>query len=102
MKKIFGTLVVFCVVSCTIFCAEPVFAACSQEPTEIVTGAACSIKDLNLEKNKTAQEKVNLSPTKERNLRPIKPDSGMSQSVDNDCILGMCLYRNLLEGMRVK
>lgn len=102
MKKIFNTLVIFCVAFCTIFCAEQALATCPQKETEIVTGAACSIKELNLEKNKTAQEKINLSPTKERNLRPVKINSRVQQSDGDNCLLGMCLYRSLLEGKFIK
>lgn len=97
MKKIFNTLVIFCVAFCTIFCAEQVLAACPQKATEIVTGAACSIKELNLEKSRTAQEKTNLSQTKERDLRPTKLNAKTPAASVDTCFLGTCLYRNLLE-----
>lgn len=102
MEKIFKTLVIFYVAFCTIFYAEQSLATCSKKATEIVTGAACSIKELNLEKNKTAQEKINLSPIKESNLRPVKINSKVQKSDGDNCILGMCLYRNVLEGKFVK
>lgn len=102
MKKIFDALVIFCFTLCTVFCTQHALATCSQKAAETMTGAACSIKELNLGKNKTAQDSLNISPIKERNLRPVKINSKVQKSDGDNCILGMCLYRNILEGKFIK
>lgn len=90
MKKIFTTLAVIS----AMFFVVPAFA-CSQEKAEVITGGACSIKELNnLEKEKTV--KKNFLPLGERDLRPVKERPVMPLS-DDDCLFGMCLYRTILE-----
>lgn len=89
MKKIFYTMLLACIFFYTI----PVLA-CGQQEKGTMTGAACSISELNnLGKSKTATK--NLNPYQERNLRPVKFIFEMSKS-DNDCLLGTCLYKKLI------
>lgn len=92
MKKIFTKLVVIFAVLCTM----PVWS-CSREKG-IVTGGACSIKELNsLEKSRNPQEKVNLNSKRERNLRPVRLNPEIIKPGEGSCVFGMCLKKNLLE-----
>lgn len=94
MKKIF----IIPVVLCTILCSAAVFA-CTQDKAEVITGGACSIKELNLEKNKTIYQRTDLLPNGERDLRPVKlTPPTMPKSSDDKCLFGMCLYQRILEG----
>lgn len=89
MEKTIKALLVFCAVLCVV----PVFA-CTQDGNKNVTGAACSIKDLNnLEKNKNVQEKV-MTPEREKDLRPVRLNQETPKS-DSDCLLGTCLQKSL-------
>lgn len=93
MKKIFNTLVVLCVV---LFGSAVI--ACTQNSAEVITGGACSIKELkNLEKNTTARKGIKFLPFTERNLRPVKTLPVMEKSNNDECLFGMCLYRRILE-----
>lgn len=92
MKKIFNSLVILCAVLCAISAS-----ACTQQNGSI-TGGACSIKELNLEKNKAENSKMRFLPYNERNLRPVKIRIEMSKSTDDECLFGMCLYRQIMEG----
>lgn len=93
MKKIFfTTLAVIFAVQCTI----PVWS-CSLEKG-IMTGGACSIKELNnLEKSRNPQKKVNLNSKGERNLRPVRLNPEITKPDEGSCIFGMCLNKTLLE-----
>lgn len=98
MEKIFKTLVIILALLCT----APSWASCTQEKIgtfrgglfkeEVVTGGACSIKDLNLENNKVTKETV-----MPRNLRPVRSNPRIPSSFNDDCLFGMCLYRRILE-----
>lgn len=90
MKKIFNALVILCCILCS-----TAVLACSQNNTANITGAACSIKELNnLEKNVVKQRKM---INEERNLRPVKINPANTFSDDNDCLFGMCLYKKILD-----
>lgn len=92
MKKILTTLAVIFAV----LCAMPVWS-CSLEKG-IITGGACSIKELNnLEKSRNPQEKVNLNSKRERNLRPVRLNPNIMKQDGGYCVFGMCLKKNLLE-----
>lgn len=101
MKKILSALVILLVVSCA-----PAFAGCAINEKEIITGSACSINELNnnnLEKSKLNPPKVLIrEPKKERNLRPIRYQSKISNV--EGCPTVICLNRILLgtplEGLR--
>lgn len=93
MKKIISTTSVVVAV----FCAMSVLA-CSQKVTELTTGGACSISELeNLEKAKTKQENSNLTLGEGRNLRPVRIKSEPTKfDYNSGCLLGNCLYKILL------
>lgn len=98
MKKIFKTLVVLFAVF-----SSGVAFACSQDMKNQaggITGGACSIAELNnLENNRTVKERLNLSSSVGRDLRPIQKNSQMTKLGEN-CTYGMCLYRIFYEGGR--
>ena len=78
-----------------IFCVVPAYAACSHNTSETMSGAACSIKELNdLEKNKTVQEKV-LTPEREKDLRPVRLNQETPKINGDDCLFGNCLQKTL-------
>ena len=82
---------------CAILCSATVFA-CTQDQAEVITGGACSIKELNLEKNKTIHQRTNPLLQGERDLRPVKlTPANMPKQVEK-CLFGMCLYQKILEG----
>ncbi len=90
MKKIIKALLVMGAV----FFVVPAYAGCAKNASETVSGAACSIKDLNnLEKNKNAQVKV-MAPERDRDLRPINLNPEMKNS-NRNCLFGMCLEKTL-------
>lgn len=91
MKKIFNTLVILCAV----FYAAPALA-CSKDSGNI-TGGACSIQELNLEKNRTENSRIRFLPYNERDLRPVKIKVEIQKSTDDECLFGMCLYRQIIE-----
>jgi hypothetical protein len=96
MKKIFCIFGFFCAV---LFSAA-VFA-CSQNSVVmrggIVTGAACSIKELNLEKNKSVIQKTDFLPMGEKDFKPIKLNPTRPLSSYDDCLFGSCLYKEVLK-----
>jgi hypothetical protein len=96
MKKIFDTFIFFC----AILVSAAVFA-CSQEPVitrgGIVTGGACSINELNLEKNESVMKKADFLPSEENSLRSIKNQSTKPLSNDDGCLFGRCLYKQVIE-----
>lgn len=98
MKKIFKTLVI---IFAMLF-AVPTLA-CTQKMTGVITGGACSISELNnLERSKIKQGKMNSLPYGERYLRPVKIVPVMSKSNNDNCLFGMCLYRNILKESQTK
>lgn len=100
MKKIVNSLVTICAafaVLSVLFCTS-VYAACTQNEAEVVTGGACSIKELqNLEKHRTEKSKMNFLPYGQRNLRPVRQQvQVMPKMGDDDCLFGRCLYKSLI------
>lgn len=92
MKKIFETLVILLVV----FCVQ--YASACTQTKESMTGAACSIKELNsLETNKIMQKRANFSFYEEKDLRPVKVVPVMQNLYNDDCLFGMCFYRQILD-----
>lgn len=106
MKKIVNSLVAFCAVTTAIgmlSCGAvntSVYAACPQGTAEVVTGGACSIKELqNLEKHRTEKSKLNFLPYGQRNLRPVRQQVQQTPKTgDDNCLFGGCLYKKLIEG----
>jgi len=95
MKKMFTTLVVFCVAQFALF-ALPV-CGCSQENATDMTGGACSIKELkNLEKMKNQQGQIGSEPKVEVDLRPVRYNAEMKATEDKGCLFGQCLYKTIL------
>lgn len=91
MKKMIKALLVLG----AIFFVMPAYAACSVKPSETMSGAACSIKDLqNLEKTKNVQEKV-LIPEREKDLRPVRLNQETPKLNGDDCLFGNCLQKTL-------
>jgi len=92
----------FLVVVLVLTFALPTIASCSISRDKtgkagFITGAACSPSNYNVE-NSSIAGKSNLSPLKERDLRPVNPIK--PKSTYDGCILGLCLYKDLLEGGR--
>lgn len=97
MKKIFRNFVVASVAVLVVSFAMPVFADCQKKETEIVSGSACSISDLKtLEKNKNMGDEINSMTAKEKDLRPIKLNPKSEDALGDNCLFGMCLYKNIL------
>jgi len=66
---------------------------------ELETGAACSMQDsdnINLEKNRTVQTKVNTETKGEKDLRPIKTQEEMLEAKGGICQYSSCIYKTLL------
>lgn len=100
MKKLYLILgIEFLVVFSTLLLfILPIWASCpivKDKAGQYTTGAACSIKDSNLE-NSVVAGRNNLLPSKERNLRPVNPDK--LKPMSDSCVLGLCLYKYLFEG----
>ena len=92
MEKILKISLVLCFAFCTI----PTFA-CSSDKAETVSGAACSISELNnLEKKKTDKGKTELEPKVEIDLRPVNKTPEIRSIDDRDCLFGECLYKTIL------
>ena len=93
MKKMFTTLVVFCV---ALF-ALPA-CGCSQENSANITGGACSIKELNnLEKSKNQQMDIDSKSKVGIDLRPVRINPEIRKSEDSTCVFGKCLYKTILD-----
>lgn len=62
------------------------------------TGAACSIADLNkMSKYKYAMENSCTGPPSEKNLRPVKVDSPISNGNGIGCNLGLCITEKIFK-----
>ncbi len=95
MKKIFQTLAVSAAVFYMAFL--PVCASCPIKLTENITGAACSVPELNkLEKGRSMKENLYSKPKSERDLRPIRVTSEMNKWNNSDCLFGTCFYKTIL------
>lgn len=99
MEKIFKILLILCCAFCTI----PAFA-CSSDKAETVVGAACSISELNnLEKERTEKGKMSsttagdINLDSERDLRPVKINTGTLVTPNGACIFGACLSKSLFD-----
>ena len=96
MKKVFDTFVFLC----AILVSAAVFA-CSQDTVVtrggIVTGGACSISELNLEKNKSVMKKADFLPLGEKSLNQVKTQPVKPLSNYDDCLFGRCLYKQIIE-----
>lgn len=94
MKKIFKTLVILIAVFCA--ASTPTFA-CAKKASDIVTGSACSIAEINnLEKAKHSQVNDNFKMKNEKNLRPVRLSPEIPKTTGDDCIFGNCLYKSVL------
>lgn len=90
MKKILTLTVILCVV----FYGH-IASACSQT-TESITGAACSIKELqNLEKGRQTTD--NPSNSESKDLRPLRLNVETKKNEQTKCLFGPCLYRTLFK-----
>lgn len=93
MKNIFKMLVVLLAV----FCTMPVIANCTKQAGSM-TGGACSLKELNnLEKSNMKQEKFSLKPKPQRNLRPVRLNSEITNPCNIYCIFNMDLQRDIFK-----
>lgn len=91
MNKYIKVLAVLLVV----LCSGEVFA-CGEKQIESITGGACSILELNkLEKSKETMQPPVLSEGKD--LRPVRKTPVINKLDDNECLLGTCLYRIIVE-----
>ena len=96
MKKNFQTLAVYVAVFYMAFL--PVCASCPIKLTENITGAACSVPELNkLEKGRSMKENLYSKPKSERDLRPIRVTPEMNKSNNSDCLFGTCFYKTILD-----
>lgn len=69
-----------------------------QGAKENVTGAACSIAELNsMSKYKYAQENSVTGPPVARNLRPVKLNSSTSTDDGVGCKLGLCIIDKIYQ-----
>ena len=93
MEKIFKILLILL---CA-FCTMPVFA-CSSDKAETVSGAACSISELNnLEKARTDKGRIDLNSKMGVDLRPVRITPEIKATEDKGCLFGKCLYKTILE-----
>ena len=94
MKKIFQTLVMLTILAC----AVPTYG--SQVKMCSITGGACSVPDMNIERSKIAtDDKYGLKPLEVKqfkDLRPVKVTLEKSKIQDVGCLFGPCLYRTIL------
>jgi len=97
MNKIFD---VFVAIVIAVFIAKTIpVLACSSD-RGVVSGAACSIKEINSKiqhKTQAVTQKLILSPPENSNLRPVKITVGKENELKkyftmNNCILGLCKY----------
>lgn len=103
MKKILKTLVLFCVAVFSIQGANIVYGACPIDKMGNLTGAACSMRDVNsLESKRSNPGFFNLNSKKEkserpeRNLRPINFDyDAVEVQMYGNCPYGMCLQKSI-------
>lgn len=71
--------------------------ACS-ETKENVTGAACSVAELNsMSKYKYAKENSITEPPSVKDLRPVKLDSSSSTGNLFGCKLGLCITERIFK-----
>lgn len=70
--------------------------ACSQNETGITTGAACSIKDLNLEKSRTVERRPGFLPYGKKDAGSMRSIQSAPLYDNSECLFGMCLYRTIL------
>lgn len=96
MKNVFTTLVILLAAFFTIYAVIPAYS-CSKKSTGIVTGSACTIKELqNLEKAKNPVERFNQEPKGERDLRPVRYTQEITNIKLKECTFGVCLPKSLL------
>lgn len=92
MKKIFSIFMFFLVLGIL----NPVFSNCSRDEKEIVSGAACSIADLNSHnKNDNSMEKSKVIVVKERDLRPVRIPQESFNTEKTGCFWGQCLINEI-------
>lgn len=89
MGKYIKVLIVLLVVLCS-----TEVLACEQK-TGNITGGACSVSELKaLENNKTESDQMLQG---EKDLRPIRKISITNRLGNDECLLGTCLYRTIIE-----
>lgn len=96
MEKIFYAIMLSLFVS---LISTPGLTCSRQTEKGSVTGAACSIAELNnMSKYKYAQENSVTGPPSARDLRPVKKNS-LSPTDDGvgDCKLGLCIIEKIYE-----
>ena len=95
-KMIMRVIALAAIFASTNFYTTAYALGCSSKIEEVTSGAACSIQELNLEKNRTVQSKVNTEPEGEKDLRPIRIQGEMSEAKVDLCQYSSCIYKTLL------
>lgn len=72
------------------------FSTCSKDENAVVTGAACSISELNkLESVDDSKINSQIKSGKERNLRPVKSHLEITNIEESGCFWGQCLVKQI-------
>lgn len=94
MKKMFSLFMFFLALGIL----NPVFSNCSKDEKEIVTGAACSIAELNSRANDGRDmEKSNAMIVGGRDLRPVRIHDETPNINKTSCFWGQCLSREIFD-----
>lgn len=94
MKKI---LILLGIIFVAVFYATPAFS-CSLNEKDIMTGAACSVKELNeMQRNNFQQERINVNPEDESDFRPLKNKGKKGSEFHMGCPYGMCIQKSLFK-----
>lgn len=92
MRKIFNILVILG----TVILASPVFA-CSNFENGQMTGAACSIKELQKQQETKVQYSRKDSQSQIKSFRIMPSTIQNPDSSVYDCLFGKCLYRQIIK-----
>lgn len=92
MKKILNILAILVAV----IWASPVFA-CSNFENGQMSGAACSIKELQKQQETQVQRSRKVSPSQVKSFRIVPSTIQNPDSNVYDCLFGKCLYRQIIK-----
>ena len=93
MKEILSIVVIVFV----LFGAMPAFSYCAKDEKDVVTGAACSVSELNSpDRSDNFRGDSKIGVIKERDLRPLKIHKEFSTTEKTGCYWGECLTKQIL------
>ena len=95
MEKIFD---IFLAVLLALFLAKTIPVLACSNGSEIVTGAACSIKDLNdASEGRVFVDKPDIQKNFVKDLRPVRMQAPEKKDYKVNCPFGSCLYKTVLK-----